>query len=629
MPKSKILYFLGALSIASVLFIPLFNFIYLYPAVDRLLVSDAELRAKRVANHFSSFFQDSGNNLTKSDITPELAGELEDVVLDFSLEKIKVFSDTGEVLYSTDIYDIGQINTNEYFESLVLRGKNFTKIVRKDTRSMEGRLLRFDVIETYVPIWGNDRIIGAFEIYYDITELKERYNSLFLLSSKIIYPVTLLVLAALLFILFIFSRDLRARVRAEKKLNRQNDELRQQFEEKTAEWGAEKERLQKKLQQCGKAEQDLINTLENSRTLIEMAADPIIIADAETKTISSINKRGTQLIGYEEKEVIGLPVSELLTKNGTDLLQNPPGTTEDYCFPPDQLLYLRHKSGRRIPVEAHISLLDLQGTKIIQGIFRDITVRRQAAEEEQIKQKLKAVSCFAATFARDLDSCLTAASKNLAFVREAEEAPELRQHIADAERFIGRTRIFAEQLLVLADIERPVKKPVALAEVIEKSMHSIFHGTRVQGTFSLLPGLWQIDADPVQMRQVMNNLLVNALQAMPQGGSCEITAGNETVAEGNEMQLPPGRFIRVLVRDDGIGIPKNKIDRIFDPFYTTKEKGCGLGLSIVRTVITHHGGGIFVSSEYGVGTTFTLYLPASPPETPEVKTLGPDQDEPE
>jgi CheY-like chemotaxis protein len=181
----------------------------------------------------------------------------------------------------------------------------------------------------------------------------------------------------------------------------------------------------------------------------------------------------------------------------------------------------------------------------------------------------------------------------------------------EAERAAMRAKELALQLLTFSRGGEPIKKPVAVGSLLHDSCDFIFRNSKSVCEVSAPDDLWPAYADEGQLSQVFHNLLINADQAMPNGGKVNITSENMVVPGQNEWQLKPGRYIKICIRDNGVGIPREYLPKIFDPFFTTKQKGSGLGLAIIYSIISKHDGHISVESDPGVGATFSIFLPAS------------------
>jgi CheY-like chemotaxis protein len=166
-------------------------------------------------------------------------------------------------------------------------------------------------------------------------------------------------------------------------------------------------------------------------------------------------------------------------------------------------------------------------------------------------------------------------------------------------------------LLTFSKGGAPVKKAVSLEEIIKDSSGFALRGSRVRAVVNLADGLWPVEADEGQIGQGVNNIVINAVHAMPEGGVIRISAENVILGEDSGIPVDQGDYVKVTFSDQGIGIPAEFLPKIFDPYFTTKQKGSGLGLAVTYSIIKNHGGHISVESELGKGTTFFVYLPAS------------------
>jgi two-component system, cell cycle sensor histidine kinase and response regulator CckA len=186
--------------------------------------------------------------------------------------------------------------------------------------------------------------------------------------------------------------------------------------------------------------------------------------------------------------------------------------------------------------------------------------------------------------------------------------------LAEAEHACVRARQITWQLLTFSKGGVPVKKTVTIGHVLEEAASLALRGSSVTGAIDLSPELWPIEADEVQLVQVFTNLLINAQQSMPHGGSVAVRAENVFQLTGKSLHalhVEPGRYVRVTIADQGIGIPKEHLARIFDPYFSTKQRGSGLGLATTYSILKNHGGLIGVESQLGRGTTMEVLFPAS------------------
>jgi PAS domain S-box-containing protein len=257
-------------------------------------------------------------------------------------------------------------------------------------------------------------------------------------------------------------------------------------------------------------------------------------------------------------------------------------------------------------------LLDSQG-KISGAIesVRDITDRRKAEAERLRFSKLKSLGLLAGGIAHDFNNILTAIIGSLSLAMlNPKDAIQVRGRLQEAEVACQQAQTLARQLLTFAKGRAPVKTITSVAATINESVTLACRGTRVRCEFQAADDLWLVEADPGQIGQVFQNLIINAIQAMPAGGTIEIHAANHK-QEAAGKPLLPGNYVKITIRDQGLGIPAEYLPKIFDPYFTTKQSGSGLGLATAYSIIKSHHGEISVKSTLGVGTTFHIYLPAS------------------
>jgi len=237
--------FLACLVIAIVF--PVYSVFFVYPSFTQLLIKSTEGDAIRIATHLSRVSIPQNLELTKDFFSNRLVNRIERHKNDFHLEKLQVYSKSGEIVYSTNPKDIGKINKEVYFREIVAKGNVYTKLVQKDTTSSEGWVVTSDVVETYVPVTTNGTFNGAFEIYYHITDRKGRLDSLLSRSSFILLGIAASLLIAVIIILFKASKTMIERTRAEEGLQKAHGELERRVEERTAELAEANEELRRQI----------------------------------------------------------------------------------------------------------------------------------------------------------------------------------------------------------------------------------------------------------------------------------------------------------------------------------------------------------------------------------------------
>jgi len=247
--------------------------------------------------------------------------------------------------------------------------------------------------------------------------------------------------------------------------------------------------------------------------------------------------------------------------------------------------------------------------------LEDITEQKIAQDELLQRTKLESLGTFADGVAKDFDSLLTAILRNvfLAKISASDEDKMLEDGLAVAERAGLQAKALAHRLITFAQGGFPVRKLENLEPILRSAAEKIFQDSGITCHITIAKELWSCDVDAGQIRQVVENLLINAKEAMPHGGIAEITAENTTTST-NIRSLGQGNYVRITIKDNGVGIPRKNLSRIFDPYFTTKKTkehgGIGLGLSISDSIIKNHNGLITVESVVDSGTTFSIYLPA-------------------
>jgi PAS domain S-box-containing protein len=243
------------------------------------------------------------------------------------------------------------------------------------------------------------------------------------------------------------------------------------------------------------------------------------------------------------------------------------------------------------------------------GTMEEITELHQARQDMLKNQKIESLGVLAGGIAHDFNNILTIILGNVSLGRLQVNDPEkVTKQLEKAEKATVRAKDLAQQLLTFARGGEPVKKIIEVRGLLKETAGFALHGSNARGEFVLADDLWPVKADEGQLRQGIQNLVLNAIQAMPEGGTVTIRAENAiSSSEGK-------RFVKISVADTGAGISEHHLHRIFDPYFTTKQQGSGLGLATCYSIIRKHGGKIIATSTLGKGSTFHISLPASEQE---------------
>ena len=348
--------------------------------------------------------------------------------------------------------------------------------------------------------------------------------------------------------------------------------------------------------------------------LYDSMIDGFIRTDSSGKIIEC-NASFLELVGYTAEELSRLSYFDLTPDRWHNkefhVIQNevlPLGFSGVY-----EKEYLR-KDGSAVPVEIRTCLLK-NGNDAVEGmwsIVRDISARKRAEEELLKANKLESIAVLAGGIAHDFNNILTAMLGNISLSKMMlDRTHSCYDLLNDAEKAGIRAKDLTQQLLTFSRGGAPVKKSTLLPSIIRDSADFVLRGSISKCLFSIPDELWPVHADEGQISQVIQNLVINADQAMPKGGVISITARNKVIKEGENPRLGSGRYVEITISDSGVGIPESFLPDIFDPYFTTKQTGSGLGLSICYSIIKNHAGIIDVKSEIAHGTAFTVTIPAA------------------
>ena len=349
-------------------------------------------------------------------------------------------------------------------------------------------------------------------------------------------------------------------------------------------------------------------------TTLKSIGDAVIATDINGCVIF-MNPIAESLTGWKQKEASGKHLKKIfnIINEKTGKQVDDPVTRvlrEGIVVGLANHTLLISKDGTRRSIDDSGAPIKDENGKIIGVVlvFRDVSEKRRIEQELMKADKLNSLGILAGGIAHDFNNILTAILGNIILAKEFTRPGEkIYERLIEAEKASLRAKGLAQQLLTFSSGGAPIKKTMFISELLKESALFALSGSNVQCEFSISNNLWAVEIDEGQINQAINNLIINAIQSMPEGGRIKLTAENVTVSEGEKK----GRYVKISIVDQGIGIPKEHLPKIFEPYFTTKQKGSGLGLAIVYSIIKKHDGYIEVETELGVGTTFKVYLPAS------------------
>ncbi len=372
-----------------------------------------------------------------------------------------------------------------------------------------------------------------------------------------------------------------------------------------------------------RAEKALFNEKERLAVTLKSIGDGVVTTDIEGK-VMLINKVAEGLTGWSHHEAYGKPLSEVF-----HIINE---KTRIRCENPVEKVL---QTGEIVGLANHTALISRDGTERtiadsgapirdannnvfgVVLVFRDVSEKKKLEDELMKARKLESVGILAGGIAHDFNNLLTSIMCNVSLAKMlSSEQDQVMESLDDAEKASLRAKDLTQQLLTFSKGGAPIKVAVSMSGLIKESSKFILSGSNVKCDFYFPDDLWPAEVDEGQISQVIHNLIINADQAMPEGGEIKIKAENVVVTEKEALPLIDGNYLKISISDEGVGISEEHLEKIFDPYFSTKQKGSGLGLATSYSIVKRHDGCIIVNSKISVGTTFHVYLAASVDKTP-------------
>jgi len=367
-----------------------------------------------------------------------------------------------------------------------------------------------------------------------------------------------------------------------------------------------------------KAEEALLAEKERLSITLRSIGEGVIAIDLAGRVVL-MNRIAEDLTGWIQDEALGKPIKEVFnivfedTRNAcSDIVSNAMRSGETMEPHNDFILI----SGRGLEKTVNFTATPIRDTEnqIIGSVlvFRDVSEKREMEEELRKSQKLESIGVLAGGIAHDFNNILSAILANISLAKIT--MPENRKaatRLEEAEKAVLRAQGLTQQLLTFSKGGAPVKETSDIREILKDTSLFTLSGSNTKADFAISDDLSPLDVDKGQFSQVINNLVINADQSMPKGGVIKIKAVNIKVGPESSLRLEPGNYVRISISDNGEGIAPENLSKVFDPYFTTRSSGSGLGLSTVYSIVKRHKGEIRIESKVEIGTTFTIYLPVS------------------
>ena len=316
-------------------------------------------------------------------------------------------------------------------------------------------------------------------------------------------------------------------------------------------------------------------------------------------------------LGYTKEKLSSMNWSEIIPEMTPEKIKNFAENLKDKKTIKFESLY-RRKDGTTFPVDVLANYQVFGKKKYIFVFAHDITEQKKIEEERQKIHKLESISILAGGIAHDFNNFLSGIIGNISLaILEAKDNEELIKILNEAKEATNLAKNLTKQLLTFSTGGLPVIEETSISNIIKETAEFNLRGSNVKCFYTIPENTWKVQADRNQFSQVISNLIINADQAMPEGGIIKVSIKNTVIKEEDALPLKEGKYVKITIEDNGLGIAKKHLSRIFDPYFTTKQKGSGLGLATTFSIIEKHNGYITVDSKLGSGTTFYVYLPAT------------------
>ena len=413
----------------------------------------------------------------------------------------------------------------------------------------------------------------------------------------------------------------------EGELKASHDALEERVMERTKELALTNDAMKMEILERKRVKKNLMVEKNKLAVTLKSIGDGVIVTDLESR-VTMVNTAAEKMIGWEQEEALGRPIDEvfkIVTYGDGESQDNPAKTTlktgSVASLPTQTILIAKDGTERRIDdsgAPIHTENGEIIGAVLV---FRDITKQVKMEEDIANINRLESIGELAGGIAHDFNNILTVIQGNISMAEIRSTSDGIGEGMLEnAAKACERAKGLANQLLTFSKGGEPVREITDIANLLYDSSNLALSGSKVRAIIDVPADTWPAEVDKSQINEVLHNLLINAKEAMPGGGIVHVTDENLFLTENNDYALPGGKYVKISIEDEGVGIPEENLSNIFDPYFTTKSKGRGFGLAIAFSVVRRHGGYIGVVSEVGKGSTFDMVLPASeeklPPEVP-------------
>lgn len=400
-------------------------------------------------------------------------------------------------------------------------------------------------------------------------------------------------------------------IRVNKKLENIINELENMVSTRTSELLNSNKSLQQEIEERRKVQDELRESEIKYRMLAENAYDVIFETDV-TGRILYVSPNVREILGYSQLEYVSKNYLFMIHEDDADAVINMFNAIEAEGHASEVVFRGRRNDGADIWLESTGKIFKTAGgERHIVLVTRDISERHKIEEEIVKNAKLESLGLLAGGIAHDFNNVLMGIIGNISLAKKRlGSAGSVFELLERAEKVAHKARGLTEQLITFSKGGQPVKKILNIGDLIYEAGQFALAGAHIVSKFSISHDLWMVEADEGQLIQVITNMVINAKQACSQDGLIELIAENEYVDETQQL-MDSGRYVKITIKDNGSGIAEENLKKIFDPYFTTRSDGRGIGLAAAYSIIKNHEGAICVDSKPNCGTAFFIFLPAA------------------
>lgn len=622
MLRIKLLRNLLVISLAIAILLPLYQYFLVHPSYNKFLIQENEDEAVRYASYMTRTLGLEGRKLTKDQLPEDLDEQLKPVSRDDHLLKVRIFSASGEIIYSTETDEVGRINEKTYFREIVANNRVYSKVVQKNSKTAEGVFTKLDIVETYVPFMAGESFAGAFEVYYDVTDSLERERQVTQHSMSIILLMSAVFLLAIFFALYRAYLSFQERAAAELALKAANEDLERRVDERTSEISIANQQLTEQIAErtqaqvaLGQVMEEIEEDREKLDGILSSVPDGVVVMDGSLN-VMHMNAAAERILDCTLEDAKGRLVG-CLSSDADFIKKLRERVSNIHGSPPFDFELPSVDDSAPRTYSVRVSQLMSDGAEVsgVVMLICDVTRERDV---ERMK------SAFLGMATHELNTPLTTIIGYTELLTAEETAEKFtKQQRVDYLNMVHKKALaladLIDDLLDISRIESGRELAVdydnfcigtLIRDVVEES-DIADEGPQVE--MYLPQASAKISADKVRIGQVVEHLLSNALKYSPDGELVTITLTDK------------GESYQLRVEDDGIGMNEEQLEHIYDRFYRadssdTAVQGVGLGMSIVRHIVLAHHGDIQVVSRLGEGTKVSVTLPKQPPSSLDIKT---------